>query len=36
MTSLGTTPVGKLQVGENISGRSYDVTLDDVSVSTPG
>jgi Fibronectin type III domain len=31
--SLGTTPVGRLQVGENISGRAYDVAFDDVAAS---
>jgi hypothetical protein len=33
--SLGTTPVGRVQVGENIAGRSYDVGFDDVAVN-PG
>jgi hypothetical protein len=33
--SLGTTPVGRVQVGENLTGRSYDVGFDDVRVSAP-
>jgi hypothetical protein len=32
--SLGTTPVGRLQLGENIAGRTYDVAFDDVTVGT--
>ena len=31
--SLGTTPIGRIQIGENITGRAYDVLFDDVSVS---
>jgi hypothetical protein len=31
--SLGTAPVGRLQIGENISGRTYDVAIDDVAVA---
>jgi hypothetical protein len=33
--SLGTTPIGRIQLGENIAGRSYDVAFDDVSVVVP-
>ncbi|HEX6287729.1 MAG TPA: hypothetical protein VFZ66_00990 [Herpetosiphonaceae bacterium] len=29
---LGTTPIGRIQVGENSSGRTYDVVFDDVVV----
>jgi acid phosphatase type 7 len=32
--SFGTNPVGRIQLGENTSGRIYDVALDDVVVST--
>ena len=31
--SLGTTPIGRIQLGENITGRTYDVAFDDVSVT---
>ena len=31
--SLGSSPIGRVSVGENVTGRSYDVALDDVSVS---
>ena len=31
--SLGTTPIGRIQLGENIGGRSYDVAFDDVLAS---
>jgi hypothetical protein len=30
--SLGTTPIGRLQLGENIAGRSYELALDDVAL----
>jgi len=33
--SLGTTPVGRVQLGENSTGRTYDVAFDDVVVATP-
>ena len=33
--SLGTTPIGRVQLGENIAGRSYDVAFDDVTVTVP-
>lgn len=33
--SLGTTAIGRIQLGENIAGRSYDVALDDVLVYVP-
>jgi acid phosphatase type 7 len=32
--SLGLNPVGRVQLGENSTGRTYDVALDNVSVST--
>jgi chitodextrinase len=32
--SLGTTPIGRIQLGENIAGRSYDLALDDVAVTS--
>jgi parallel beta-helix repeat protein len=28
--NFGTTPIGRLQVGENVSGKTYDVAFDDV------
>jgi hypothetical protein len=31
--SLGTTPIGRFQLGENITGRSYDVALDELSLT---
>ena len=31
--SLGTTPIGRIQLGENITGRTYDVAFDDVSAA---
>jgi chitodextrinase len=31
--NLGTSPIGKLQLGETSTGRTYDVVLDDVTVS---
>ena len=34
--SLGTTPIGAIQLGENITGRTYDTTFDDISVGTSG
>jgi hypothetical protein len=32
---LGTTPIGRLQIGENITARTYDVAFDDVSSAVP-
>ena len=32
--SLGTTPVGQIQIGEANSGRTYDVAFDDVAVDS--
>jgi parallel beta-helix repeat protein len=32
--NLGTTPIGRIQVGDNSSGRSYDMAFDDVVAST--
>ena len=34
MQSLGTTPIGRVQVGENTTGRTYDVAFDDVALGT--
>jgi hypothetical protein len=34
--SLGTTPVGRVQLDDNQTGRSYDVACDDLSVSAAG
>jgi hypothetical protein len=31
---FGTTPIGRIQIGENSSGRTYDVAIDDVATST--
>jgi acid phosphatase type 7 len=31
--SLGTTPIGRIQLGENITGRTYDVAFDDVTLT---
>jgi hypothetical protein len=31
--NLGTTPIAKLQLGETSTGRTYDIVLDDVTVS---
>jgi hypothetical protein len=31
--SLGTIPIGRVQLGENITGRSYDVAFDDLTVT---
>src|SRR6266511_813115 len=31
--ALGTTPIGRLQLGENITGRSYDLALDDLTLA---
>jgi hypothetical protein len=33
--SLGTTPIGRFQLGENISGRISDVAFDDVVLTRP-
>jgi hypothetical protein len=32
--NLGTTPIGRLQVGETATGRTYDIAIDDVAVTT--
>jgi glucose/arabinose dehydrogenase/PKD repeat protein len=32
--SLGTTPIGRVQIGDSSTGRTYDVLFDDVSVGT--
>ncbi len=32
--SLGTTPVGRIQLGENLSGRTYDIAFDTVAADT--
>jgi fibronectin type 3 domain-containing protein len=32
--SLGTTPIGRIQLGENSTGRSYDVAFDTVAADT--
>jgi hypothetical protein len=34
MTNLGTAPVGRLQIGEVQSGRTYDVVFDDAAFAT--
>jgi glucose/arabinose dehydrogenase len=34
--SLGTTPIGRVQLGDNQSGRTYDVAFDDVEVTGAG
>jgi len=34
-TSLGTSPIGALQLGNGTSGRTYDIVFDDVVVSAP-
>ncbi|MEO8475510.1 MAG: glycosyl hydrolase [Actinomycetota bacterium] len=34
-TSLGTSPIGALQLGNSTAGRTYDVVFDDVVVSAP-
>ena len=34
-TSLGTSPIGALQLGNGTPGRTYDVVFDDVVVSAP-
>ncbi len=31
--SLGTTPVGRIEIGESVAGRSYDVAYDDIVVT---
>jgi chitodextrinase len=33
--TLGTAAVGRVQLGENSTGRTYDVAFDDVAVTTP-
>jgi hypothetical protein len=33
-TTLGTAPIGQVQIGENQTGRSYDIAFDDVVVQT--
>jgi hypothetical protein len=32
--NFGTTPLGRLQIGENSSGKVYDVAFDDVMART--
>jgi hypothetical protein len=32
--NFGTTPIGRLQIGENSSGKVYDVAFDNVAAST--
>jgi hypothetical protein len=32
--NFGTTPVGRLQIGENSSGRTYDIAFDEVVAGT--
>jgi hypothetical protein len=32
--AFGTTPIGRVQLGENTPGLTYDIALDDVTVST--
>ena len=32
--NLGTTPVGRMQIGDVQSGRSYDVAFDDATFGT--
>lgn len=32
--SLGTAPIGRLQIGENATGRTFDVAFDDVTADT--
>lgn len=32
--NLGSSPIGQLQIGENVSGRTFDVRFDDVAVGT--
>jgi chitodextrinase len=32
--TLGSTPIGQIQLGENATGRAYDVAFDNVSLST--
>ena len=32
--SLGTSPIGRIQLGENSTGRTYDVAFDTVDLST--
>ena len=31
--NLGTSPIAMLQLGDNVTGRTYDIALDDVSIS---
>jgi glucose/arabinose dehydrogenase/chitodextrinase len=33
--SLGSSPIGRVQIGNNQTGRTYDVALDDAAVSRP-
>ncbi len=33
---LGTSPIAMLQLGDNVTGRTYDIALDDVTVSQTG
>jgi hypothetical protein len=32
--TLGTSPIGQLVLGDTVTGRSYDIVLDDVTVDT--
>jgi hypothetical protein len=32
--TVGSTPIGQIQLGENATGRAYDVAFDNVSLST--
>ncbi len=32
--TLGSNPIGRVTLGENVTGRSYDVAFDDVTVGT--
>jgi hypothetical protein len=32
--ALGTTPVGRIQLGDNSTGTTYDIALDDIAVDT--
>jgi hypothetical protein len=36
MQSLGTAPIGRIQIGDNLTGRTFDVAFDDVTVTRGG
>jgi glucose/arabinose dehydrogenase len=36
MQSLGTAPIGRIQIGDNSTGRTFDVAFDDVTVTRGG